>query len=120
MSEVIKCPECGLLLTGEIFRMGRSGAKRKSGVFKNVILTDKEREKGIDEGLPDDEGISSLLSLVCVDVEIEVVRYWTPEMKEEAVEWASCSHLYASDNLDVVVPDIPTFIKEIKDKGRWS
>lgn len=60
----------------------------------------------------DAPGLSDVLGLVGIDAPIAVVATWTPEAMQAAMEWAACTHLYASDNDDVVVPPRPDFLPE--------
>jgi hypothetical protein len=61
------------------------------------------------EGDISDQALSDLLLLVGVTVTPEQLANWTPEQREQAVEWAGLVHLDASDN-DVDVPERPAFL----------
>ncbi len=58
--------------------------------------------------------LRDLLSLVLKGPpSIEVMRFWTPKMREEAEEWASREHLAASDNPVKRIPK-PTCLKDYR------
>lgn len=64
--------------------------------------------------LPEQEPVSpatlvDLLSLASAMVTPEQVETWTPEQRRQAEQWASATHLSASDN-DVAVPEQPDFL----------
>ena len=57
------------------------------------------------------ETLSDTLSLVMKDVpDIKTIKTWSRFMVGTAMHWAVATHLYASDNYDVVVPDKPDFL----------
>lgn len=79
-------------------------------------LADEIRDAHADLLAEDAEAIPAhvlrdLLLVVCVTVSEAAVEGWTPEQRKQAEEWASATHLAASDN-DVTVPPRPDFLAE--------
>jgi len=63
----------------------------------------------------DDPGVTQdLLSLAEVVVPLEVIAAWSPEQRKLADDWASATCLAASDNEEVIVPEIPAHVVEFK------
>ena len=68
----------------------------------------------------DSDTLSSLLSLVSLEVSETEIEAWSSEQKELAREYASAVHLDASDN-DCEVPEKPSFLPEPKlCTGLWD
>jgi hypothetical protein len=62
--------------------------------------------------------VRDLLLLVSVEVAAEIIRGWSDLQREIAGDWALRSHLRASDNNTVRVPEKPDFIPEFRQLNR--
>lgn len=66
-----------------------------------------------------DETLSDILGLASITVSPASICLWTQEQKDLALNWASASHLSASDNEDVVVPERPGFLAGLDTPFSW-
>lgn len=58
----------------------------------------------------EEEASADLLTLVGVDVPLEIIACWTDEQIKQAEDWAAAAHLQASDN-KLTVPPMPLFLR---------
>lgn len=65
-----------------------------------------------------DAGMSADKPLGPCDDELleKAIAGWTDDQRAAAFEWAALSHLHASDNDDVVVPECPPHVEELRPK----
>jgi hypothetical protein len=68
-----------------------------------------EEEPAADDVDIDPHGLVDVMSLAHVRVTAAEVMTWTQDQRQQALKWASATHLSASDN-DVAVPEQPDFV----------
>jgi len=71
-------------------------------------------EQDMCEAMCEAQDLFDILSLVDMDIPLEIIETWTDEDFSSALNWASSVHLRASDNYDVKVPKMPKFLKPYK------
>jgi hypothetical protein len=95
---------CSMLMYRRVFRKVPHGLKSEPA----------------DPWTRDDMRTHLLTLLTHVHVPAEDIPAWTDEQCRLAEQWAGAVHLHASDNDDVVVPPMPTFLMQYDDVHEMS
>jgi hypothetical protein len=68
------------------------------------------REAATEWTRDDERTYTTLLVVGGYNVPLDAISSWSDEECEQAEEWATALHYYASDNDDVVVPPVPAWV----------
>ena len=102
-----------ILLAREAVRQ-RQAIKVKYEVVSSTPYVDEDFEQEMMEYTEEAYVVRDLLSLVDMEVPLEIIETWSDEDISAVAFWAGAAHLKASDNHDVKIPKMPKVLKPYK------
>jgi hypothetical protein len=102
-----------ILLAREVVRQ-RQIAPVKYEVISSSPYVDWDFEQEMMEYTEEAYVIRDLLSLVDMEVPLEIIETWSDKDISAVAFWAGAAHLKASDNHDVKIPKMPKVLKPYK------